>query len=33
MSLETVFILTVGRDNLVGVATRFGLDGLGIESR
>jgi len=33
MNLGTVFIATVGRDNVVGLATRHGLHGLGIESR
>jgi len=27
------FLDTVGRDSSVGIATRYGLDGLGIESR
>ena len=33
MNLGTVFIATVGRDNVVGLATRHRLHGLGIESR
>ena len=33
MNLETVFIANLDRDNVVGIATRYGLDGLGIESR
>ena len=33
MNLETVCIATVVQDNVVGIATRYGLDGLGIESR
>jgi hypothetical protein len=32
--LYTVFYnVYVGRDNAVGIATRYGLDGLGIKSR
>ena len=30
---EYVSILAVGRDSAVGIATRYGLDGPGIESR
>jgi hypothetical protein len=33
MNLETSFIATVGWDNVVGLATCHGLDGLGIEYR
>jgi hypothetical protein len=33
MNLETVFIATVRRDDVVGIATRYGLDGPGIKYR
>ena len=29
---STTLVLQVGRDNSVGIETRYGLDGLGIES-
>ena len=33
MSLIIIIIIIVGRDSSVGIATRYGLGGLGIESR
>ena len=33
MSLIIIIIIIVGRDSSVGIATRYGLDGPGIESR
>ena len=32
-SLQGVLKMSVGRDSVVGIATRYELDGLGIESR
>ena len=33
MNLDTAYINFVGRDSSVGIATRYGLDGPGIEPR
>jgi hypothetical protein len=33
VSLKRVYVITLSRDRSFGVATRYGLDGLGIESR
>ena len=33
LHLLRLYVLTFGRDSSVGVATRYGLDGPGIESR
>jgi hypothetical protein len=32
-NITIILILMVGRDSVVGIAIRYGLDGLGIESR